>query len=186
MTLGVVLAGGASSRFGGAPKGLQVFRGRAMVLTVADVLAEVAGRVLIEASREAGYEELGLPVIHAVPAHAGRGPLAGIVAGLAAAPEGSRVVFAPCDMPLIGAEVFRTLLRERGSAYAVSPDGAQPLVAVLARDALVTLRDALALDIVPRTDVSLESAGAHSVRFDDAAPFANVNTPEDLARLAEP
>jgi molybdopterin-guanine dinucleotide biosynthesis protein A len=46
-TLGVVLAGGASSRFGGQPKGLQLFRGRAMALCVADVLARVCERVVM-------------------------------------------------------------------------------------------------------------------------------------------
>ena len=71
MITGVVLAGGASMRFGGTPKGLQLFRARAMALCVADVLSAICARVVIEASPGAGYEALGLPVIHADPAHAG-------------------------------------------------------------------------------------------------------------------
>ena len=184
MITGVVLAGGASARFGGQPKGLQVFRGRAMALWVADVLAEVCERVVIEAPAGANYDVLGLPLVHAAPEHAGRGPLAGMAAGLSAARAGARVVFAPCDMPLIGVDVYRALLRAGRSAYAVSPEGAEPLVAVLGHEALDLLLKTLSRDAVPRTTVALEAAGACAVRFDDAAPFANVNTPDDLDRLA--
>jgi molybdopterin-guanine dinucleotide biosynthesis protein A len=107
MTLGIVLAGGASARFGGVPKGLQLFRGRAMALCVADVLSQVAERVVIEAPPGAGYEKLGLPLIHAAPAHAGKGPLAGMAAGLGASVDASAVAFAPCDMPCFGEMHFR-------------------------------------------------------------------------------
>ncbi|MEQ1867153.1 MAG: molybdenum cofactor guanylyltransferase [Alphaproteobacteria bacterium] len=183
MTFGVVLAGGASSRFGGAAKGLAPLRGRAMVLGVADVLARICERVVIEAPVGAAYETLGLPVIHAAAEHAGKGPLAGIVAGLAAAPEGSRVVFAPCDMPLLDEAVYRALMRAGGSVYAVSPSGAEPLVAVLERALLAPLLRALDYQKIPRADAALLAAGACAVAFADAAQFANVNTPDDLARL---
>ena len=183
MIVGVVLAGGTSARFGGEPKGLMPFRGRAMALLVADVLAQVCERVVVEAARGVGYEALGLPVIHAASVHAGKGPLAGIVAGLSAAPDQSRVVFAPCDMPLINAEIFRTLLNAPASAYAISPSGTEPLVAVLERAMLAPLLATLAADKIPRTDAALEAAGARGVAFADATPFANVNTPGDLARL---
>ena len=183
MIIGVVLAGGASARFGGAPKGLALFRGRAMALCVADVLARVCERVAIEAPSGAGYEALGLPIIHAAPAHAGKGPLAGIVAGLAAAQEGSHVVLAPCDTPLLDEEIYRTLMRDGGSVYAVSPRGSEALVAVLERALLAPLLATLSGDTIPRTDTALIAAGARGLAFTDAAPFANVNSPDDLARL---
>ena len=154
-----------------------------MALCVADVLAGVCDRVLIEAPAGAGYEALGLPVAHASAAHLGKGPLAGIVAGIAAAPEGSRVAFAPCDMPLLDAEVFRVLTREGGSVYALSPRGPEALVAVLDRALLAPLLRALEAEKIPRTDAALVAAGARGVAFTDAAPFANVNTPDDLTRL---
>jgi molybdopterin-guanine dinucleotide biosynthesis protein A len=155
-----------------------------MALWVADVLAEISEHVVIEAPPDAGYEVLGLPLIHAAPEHASKGPLAGMAAGLSAVREGAQVLFAPCDMPLIGVDVYRALLRAGRSAYAVSPHGAEPLVAALGREALGPLLDTLALDAVPRAPVALEAAGARAVTFDDAAPFANVNTPDDLSRLA--
>jgi molybdopterin-guanine dinucleotide biosynthesis protein A len=164
---------------------LQLFRGRAMALVVADVLGAVCDRVLIEAPRSVGYEALGLPVIHAADEHAGKGPLAGMVAGLGV--DGAdRIAFAPCDMPLIGAPVYDALLRAGGGAYAVSPNGVEPLVAVLAAAMRPTLLAMLALAKIPRVAAALEAAGARAVAFDDAAAFANVNTSEDLARLALP
>lgn len=183
MIVGVVLAGGASARFGGEPKGLHIFRRRAMALCVADVLAAVCSLVVIETAPDTGYEALRLPLIHASPAHAEKGPLAGIAAGLAAAPEGSRVAFAPCDMPLLDADVFRALLCEGGSVFALSPRGPEALVAVLDRALLAPLLRALEAEKIPRTDAALAAAGARGLAFADAAPFANVNTPEDLARL---
>jgi molybdopterin-guanine dinucleotide biosynthesis protein A len=140
--------------------------------------------VAVEAPREAGYEALGLPLIHAAPEHAGKGPLAGLAAGLSAAPAGSRVVFAPSDMPLLEARVFDALLKERGGVYAACPNGVEPLVAVLEPPMLPALLTTLSRDQLPRTHVALDDAGAHAVMFADAAPFANVNTPADLARLS--
>lgn len=182
--IGVVLAGGASARFGGKAKGLLAFRGRAMALCVADMLASVCTRVVIEALPGQGYEALGLPCIHAAPVHAGKGPLAGIVAGLAAAGTEDRVAFAPCDMPLLTADVYRVLMREAKSAFAISPRGSEALVAVLSPALLAPLSEGLARERVPRTDAALTTAGARGVAFADAAPFANVNAPEDLARLS--
>jgi molybdopterin-guanine dinucleotide biosynthesis protein A len=86
-------------------------------------------------------------------------------------------------MPLLDADVFRALIREGGSVYALAPRGPEALVAVLDRALLAPLLRALEAEKIPRTDAALVAAGAHGVAFADAAPFANVNTPDDLARL---
>jgi molybdopterin-guanine dinucleotide biosynthesis protein A len=181
---GVVLAGGASSRFGGAPKGLARIAGRAMALRVADVLSKICQRVAIEAPRGAGYDRLGLPLVHAAPEHAGKGPLAALAAGLGEGSSAHTVAFAPCDMPLLTRDVYAALSRANGvGAYACSPDGFEPLVAVLSIDVLPALLSALSRDALPRTHVVLDQAGVQRCEFTDAAPFANVNTPEDRARI---
>jgi molybdenum cofactor guanylyltransferase len=181
---GVVLAGGASSRFGGQPKGLIPLAGRAMASHVADVLFQVCDGVAIEAPRNAGYEALGLPLIHATPEHAGRGPLAALAAGLGTGRSVGYVAFAPCDMPLLTRDIYETLLKAGGAgAYAVSPNGFEPLVAVLSGKILPALLAALTRPSLPRTHVVLDEAGARRIDFADAAPFANVNTPEDRARI---
>jgi molybdenum cofactor guanylyltransferase len=181
---GVILAGGASARYGGKPKGLALLHGRAMALHVADLLRSLCESVLIEASPGIGYEALGLPLIQARPSHAGRGPLAALAAGLADTGDAEFVMFAPCDMPLLTRDIYRALAKVGESgAYARTPVGVEPLVAVLnakLRDALLT---ALEAESVPRTHAVLDEAGVRAVDFSDAAPFANVNTPDDLARI---
>ncbi len=185
--IGVVLAGGASTRLGGRPKGLIELGGRAMALIVADTLAGLCSRVVIEAPRGAGYEALGLPVIHAPREHAGKGPLAALAAGFAVAAVDDIVAFAPCDMPFLTRDIYDALARAcemaRG-AYAVSPKGEEPLVAVLGAQVRHALATALASEALPRTHRVLDAAGARRVPFANGAAFANVNTPEDLAAAA--
>jgi molybdopterin-guanine dinucleotide biosynthesis protein A len=65
------------------------------------------------------------------------------------------------------------------------PVGEEPLVAVLDAALCPRLLEALVADDLPRTHRVLDAAGARAVAFDDAAPFANVNTPADLERLAQ-
>lgn len=183
--IGVVLAGGASSRFGGRPKGLVPLKGRAMALYAVDVLSQLSSRVAIEAPSGAGYEVLGLPVLHALPEHRGKGPLAAMATGLRHAKDDELVAFAPCDMPLLDASVYRSLMGVGGSgAYAQTADGYEPLVAVLPARALGVLTSALAVDDLPRTHAVLDAAGAVPLMFDGRRAFTNVNTPGDLERLA--
>jgi molybdenum cofactor guanylyltransferase len=182
--IGVVLAGGASRRFDGRPKGLLAFKGRPMALHVADMLESFCSHVVIEARASDGYDALGLPVIDA--GYEGQGPLAGFAAGLAAgfALKTGKVAFAPCDMPLLTADIYEGLSSVGGiGAYARTSAGVEPLVAVLgvgARAALVSVLDG---NQVPRMQVVLDAVGAASVLFEDQRAFTNVNTPADLERL---
>jgi molybdopterin-guanine dinucleotide biosynthesis protein A len=182
--IGVVLAGGASRRFGGAPKGLMAFKGRPMALHVADMLAQVCTHVVIEARRGDGYDALDLPVIEA--GYEGKGPLAGLAAGLAAgfAFRTGRVAFAPCDMPLLSADIYKTLAVAGGvGAYARTVFGMEPLVAVLGVGVRAALLSVLDGADVPRTQVVLDAAGATPVLFEDQRAFTNVNTPADLESM---
>lgn len=183
--IGVVLAGGASTRFGGRAKGLVQLGGRAMALRVADMLRGFCVSVVVEATPGAGYEVLGLPLVHATSAHAGKGPLAGFAAGLSLAADGERLAFAPCDMPLLQDSIYVALTKGAvgaSGAYAVTRHGAEALVAVLDARVRAVVLEALAGD-PPRTHAVLDKAGARAVHFDDLAPFTNVNTPDDLASL---
>jgi molybdopterin-guanine dinucleotide biosynthesis protein A len=180
--IGVVLAGGASRRFGGEPKGLKLLHGTPLALHVARVLGQVCDCVLLEDNGDAGYAALGLKRIAAAASHAGKGPLAGIAAGLAAAGDGP-VAFAPCDLPLVTADIVMALSVHAGGGYAVSPSGVEPLVCVLPVSAMSAVLDALALPEVPRVVEVMERFGACAIRFADGRAFINVNTPDDLARL---
>lgn len=77
--LGVVLAGGAGSRVGGADKGLLPLCGRPLVEHVMERLRPQCGRVLIVANRNLDDYARYAPTVHDErPGHAG--PLAGLVA----------------------------------------------------------------------------------------------------------
>lgn len=181
--IGVVLAGGASARFGGEPKGLKLLRGVPLVLHVARVLQPLCAEVLLEDNGFDGYDGPGLARISARPEYAGKGPLAGLAAGLSVAQHGDMVAFAPCDMPLLTTVTYVLLGAYPNGCYAVSPRGDEPLVCVLPVTARPHVEAALSLSDVPPVALVMANIGAQAVRFNDAGPFMNVNTPEDLMRL---
>ena len=91
---GVLLVGGASSRFG-SPKALARLRG--------ETLAERAWRTLGEACDEriaVGKGDLALPFEVLVEPAEPQAPIAGVVAGLRAAAH-ETAVFLPVDCPLV-------------------------------------------------------------------------------------
>jgi molybdenum cofactor guanylyltransferase len=99
-----ILAGGKSSRMG-SDKGLMPFRGKPMVLIVAEVLSGSFESIRIISNSDA-YTKFGLEVIpDDIP---GIGPIGGIVTGLKkSATEWS--FFAACDMPLITTDLIKNL-----------------------------------------------------------------------------
>lgn len=166
---GVLLVGGASSRFG-SPKALARLGG--------ETLAERTWRTLGEACDErlavgkAGELELPFPVLDD-GSHT-RAPLAGIVAGLREAAH-ERVVFLPVDMPLVRSESLRAL----GEALAAADPG--PLPAAFAHAQLPVLERRLR-----ESDLRLRGAVAElglARLAIDPAELVNVNEPADLFRL---
>lgn len=181
--IGVVLAGGGSRRFGGRPKGLMLLEGTPMAMRIHRVLSEVCSHVFIEALPNAGYESLQTDCIYAATDDQGKGPLAGIAAGLGKAEEDEFVAFAPCDMPLLSASIYTRLRAEPDGGYAVSDAGVEPLVCVLPARLLPDVRAALGLALVPSVNSFLKGCGAIPVLFHDAVVFANVNSADDMSRV---
>jgi molybdopterin-guanine dinucleotide biosynthesis protein A len=104
----IILAGGQASRMGGE-KPLRVLRGRTLLRHAVDVVAGIADETLIST----GTREMPmLPGPRAVrdPAEfAGKGPLAGVLAGLEAASHPRALVLA-CDLPNVPPALLRRLL----------------------------------------------------------------------------
>ena len=174
LTTGVLLVGGASARFG-SPKPLVRLGG--------ETLAERAWRLLGEACDERiavgkAADALGLPFPVLDDAIEVRAPIAGVVAGLRAAAHDVAVVL-PVDVPLVTAELLRELAAACRDA-AVTVNG--PLPGAYRRTALPALDAALAggrfklRDALAGLDVAVVDA--------DPALLANVNTPEELAKLS--
>ena len=95
--LGVVLAGGAGSRLGGA-KALQLLAGRPLISYPLNAFADAEIETIVVAKESTELPDLAVPVVTEPdePQH----PLAGIVAALDHA-GGRAVVVCACDMPFV-------------------------------------------------------------------------------------
>jgi molybdopterin-guanine dinucleotide biosynthesis protein A len=196
---GVVLAGGASTRFGEAEKAFATLDGRPLVGRAVGAHRAATGRpVVVAGGSDEKCDRLAEAVDHEptafvtdVPGY--RGPLAGLVAA-ARATAARAVVVTGCDMPLVAPSALRWLVevaqRHLGRADAVVPcddEGrAQPLLGVY--DA------AFAADPPVEGDAGLralldagETRRVSPAEVPNSVPLArswtNVNTREELADL---
>ncbi|MBA4286160.1 MAG: molybdenum cofactor guanylyltransferase [Xanthomonadaceae bacterium] len=140
----VILCGGAGQRLDGVDKPLEPLAGRPLFEHVLQRIAGQAGEIIVSANRNAAqYAGYGLRVVDD-GRHAGRGPLAGIAAGLAVANAGD-VLVVPGDAPLLPDDLAVRLDEARhraGAAIAFVDDGhgPQPLCCLLPRALLADLQ----------------------------------------------
>ncbi len=189
---GAILAGGASSRFGGRPKGLEMVGGERVIDRLARCLREALGcsPVLIANASDADSWETGLRIVPDILP--GYGALGGIYSAVAAAP--APVVAVAWDMPFVNASLVRLLADALGEPYdAVLPAsagrrGVEPLCAAYGpacepaiRSALergdrraIAFHDAVSVCVLPTDRVA--QAG------DPELLFFNINTADDLAQ----
>lgn len=178
---GLLLAGGRGSRMGGADKGLLLLDGEPLALHTLRRLRPQVATVLISANRNAAVYQQWAPVV-ADEDDGLRGPLGGLLAALGACPTDWLAV-APCDLPALPVDAFARLAEALDGALAAFavPDGQHhSLVCLLRRSLAPVLRNALTAGR-PRVSDWFAEVGAVPVRFADAAAFANLNTPADLA-----
>ena len=203
MPVGVIVAGGRSTRFGDRDKALADLAGVPMIRRVADRLAPAVDELVCNCRADqretigealAGYD---LPTEFALDDDPDRGPMAGIRRGLTELDSGRYTFVVACDMPLVDPAFVVYLLRR-----AVGQDGAVPRLtdgwyqtthavyragpmaaaceAALARgDRKVTaaLSD-LDLAVVDETEVREHAALGSDV-------FSNVNTEAELESVIE-
>jgi len=180
--LGVVLAGGAGTRLGGA-KALAPLRGEPLLLRPLQALGEAVGEVVVVAKRSTALPGLPPGVALWVEPDEPRHPLTGVVHALDAA-GGRPVLVLAVDLPLVTAGLLRELALSDATGapavVAVAGGELQPLCAryePASRAVLAAaLPDGRVLDAVRALRPALVEAG-------DPALLANVNTPEDLARV---
>jgi molybdenum cofactor guanylyltransferase len=161
---GVLLVGGASTRFG-SPK--------ALAQLGSETLAERAWRLLGEAFEHrlaVGKGELELPFDVVVEPARPRAPIVGVVTALQLVATEIAVVL-PIDCPLVTPD----LLRRLGAERAVTQTG--PLPGAFARGDLPELERRLAAG-----DYSLRGVNPR-VLYAEERLLANVNTPADLLAL---
>jgi molybdenum cofactor guanylyltransferase len=188
---GLVLAGGRSRRMG-REKAALIVGGKPLLTTAVDLVASVAGEVLLSCRREARPDERlyrGRPVRLVFDQRA-EGPLAGLEAGLsvAACPA---VLVVPVDMPRLTVSLLARLIdaaaarpEAQAVVYVVAGRPA-PLPALYRRTALPVLTAQLDLgdlrvrNLLARLDLTCLEADPGDLA---AGVFSNVNLPADLPR----
>ena len=170
----------------GQDKALLPYRGTPLAEFVAGVVAAAAGSAILVGDPDR-HRALGYPVI--ADRYPGQGPLGGIITVLDhSAAEWNLVV--ACDMPRVSTEFLASLL-DRAEASApdvLLPAGPserpEPLCAVYHCRCLPVLQSAF--DAGERKITrALTGLSTLKLPIPDAAPFQNVNTPEDWAAYAQ-
>ena len=187
--VGVVIAGGAASRFG-ADKASYLLAGEALAARAARRLGAVCREVVVA---DAGRGLLG-EAFRSLPDGLARGPAAGIL-GVEAAYPGRTLLVLACDLPLVPIELLAELLAIPDDLDLVLPRwarGVEPLCARYGPRALAALaKDAERGDfslrrLIERDDLDVGFLeGAALERWGGPAEiFWNVNEPSDLTSLA--
>jgi molybdenum cofactor guanylyltransferase len=170
---GVLLVGGASTRFG-SPKALAIVEGETLAARAWRLLGEACDERIAVGKRA---DALPLPFDVVDDGTDVRAPIAGVVAGLRAARHDVAVVI-PVDVPrLTPAAVLELAAACRD--VAVPPSG--PLPGAYRRSALPALEAALVAGRLTLRDAIAELDVA-TVELDDGL-LVNVNTPGDVQRL---
>jgi len=182
---GLILAGGLGTRLGRVDKAFVPLQGRPLIEHVLARLTPQVATIAISANGDAArFSAYSLPVLADAPALAGKGPLAGVAAGLAwAAEHGAEALLTiPVDTPFLPLDYLASLQpapavachagRQHHLAALWRLDFLPQLLAFLAAPGSYKVRDALAL------------MGGRQVSFEGPTdPFHNINTAEDLAAV---
>lgn len=190
--LGLILAGGHSSRMGQDKAGLK-FGGKTLAENQREILVKHHFPVAIS-SNTSVKTDIAIPVLPDPPEVKYAGPLAGIYAGLQYASTNNYqfVLTMPVDCPIIPDEFFVKMTSAIDTTtclrIASTPSGLQPTFALWA----TKLKSDLFNFLIGSENKSIRSfAFAHNVsivRFDNVyseGAFFNVNTPEDYQYLQE-
>jgi molybdopterin-guanine dinucleotide biosynthesis protein A len=196
--VGVLLAGGQSSRMGGGDKCLRLLAGRSILSRIVERLRPQVSELVLNANGDASrFSSYGLPVV-ADDVSGFAGPLAGIHAGLAWVnanrPEAQHAVTVATDTPFFPQDLVERLWSVSNDAsrlrIAVSQQGMHPVIGLWP----VALADPLKASL-ERGDRKVgawtKEQGAVTAFFPPVDiegrtldPFFNINAPADL-RTAE-
>ena len=168
MILGVVLAGGKSTRFG-SDKALAELGGRTLIARAVDALALWCEYVVV-----VGRETAPAPTLPDWP-RAGMGPLAGLAAALHLARDDGYEAVLSCGVDSTGLPDDLLALLSPAPAYLAD----QPVIGLWPASASPVLDALLESDARHSMRAFAEAIGAKPVKA--AAKPANINTPADLS-----
>ena len=181
-TIGIVLAGGLSSRFG-SPKAFAKLGDRCFYEIAKEALEAHCDDVIIVTRQELleRFPE-GIKAITDIMDYRGLGPLAGILSAMESV-EADRYIVLPCDMPYVDEAVVGKLLaqHEQGVTAVVVDERQHPLVSVWDCSVKENLQEALdngqlrVIPVLASSDVSWIDGSL--LADNEQRVFTNVNTP---------
>lgn len=186
----IILAGGRSTRMG-SDKAVLPFKGKPLIHWLVDRLRPVAREVIVVSLDGRTHSGLGVRVVGDV--FPGKGPLAGLHAGLLASAADVNAVIA-CDMPFASPSLLAHLASYAHDSQAVVPvcrGRLQPLHAVYRKDCLPIVEQQLMAgngrmgDLLSSLNPRIVTEAEVALFGDPERIFFNTNTPVDFARALE-
>jgi len=181
----VILAGGKSGRMG-MDKALIRFGDRTLLERSVEKMSAIFSHVIVAGGKAERYPGLGVPVVD--DRSEGKGPIAGLCAGLRAAAT-DRIFAVACDTPFPNENLIRHLIDADPEAdwiIPITPRGFEPLFAVYSKNCLAPMEEISQSDdkriICLFTMVKVHRVTREEVdRLDpNLESFININTPEDV------
>ncbi|HQG46530.1 MAG TPA: molybdenum cofactor guanylyltransferase [bacterium] len=191
---GIILAGGASARFGRDKALVRIGHHSAIGIAV-ELMQSIFKQVWISARRAEDYSFLNLPVIPDL--YPGAGPLAGLHAALKQSTTDKNIVIS-CDLPLMNREVIDALITSSPGHQIVVVQAAERLQffpGFYHRSLLPLIEERLACTppgtgrnrsyslyaLIQQADTAVLDAA--SFPFIKETYFLNMNTPEDFEKI---
>ena len=188
---GVILAGGMSTRFNGRDKAMIEINGKRILDHIVAVYSEIFSEIILVTNTPQAYLDWNmLMVTDLFPV---RSSLTGIHAGLFYASR-PYVFVSACDAPFLKPELVHLLVSQaRPGADAVMPEtskGLEPLCAVYSKSCLKNVEAHIRQEklkiqqVFHKSRINRISEARLRKTDPDLISFININTPEDLMRVA--
>jgi len=188
---GVILAGGMSTRFNGRDKAMIEVNGKRILDHIHAVYSEVFSEIILVTNTPQAYLDWNLLMVSDL--FQVRSSLTGIHAGLFYTSRPYAFVSA-CDAPFLKQELVHLLISQaRPGADVVMPEtdkGLEPLCAVYSKSCLNSiaahiLQEKLKIQqVFHKSRINRISEARLRKADPDLVSFININTPEDLMRVA--
>jgi len=192
--VGILLAGGRSTRFGANDKLAADYRGAPLLHHAVRGLAAACEEVIVVTSPAASAPSLpsDVPVRVVHDAAEGRGPLAGLSAGLASIAGDTLAVVAGGDMPDLRVDVLREMLRavaprrveavalEEGESFRPLPCVVRAAPALIAANAAMRGGRRSILDMLGRLAIVVIAERRWTELDPDRRTLLDVDEPGDL------
>ncbi len=188
---GVILAGGMSTRFNGRDKAMIEINGKRIIDHIVAVYSEIFSEIILVTNTPQAYLDWNLLMV--TDLFPVRSSLTGIHAGLFYTSRPYAFVSA-CDAPFLKPELVHLLVSQaRPGADAVMPEtskGLEPLCAVYSKSCLKNVEAHIRQDklkiqqVFHKSRINRISEARLRKTDPDLISFININTPEDLMRVA--